>query len=207
MKWMIMLILSIMFIPFVFGQAVPVDVDASTLQIVVQEHKNTRKFFSDELTRQRTEFFNTMEQQAKEYENKADSIVTDAVWKLSLLWAGIVFFVFGMSNFLGRKLDKRKWNKMLDSAKAEIMTDVNQQKAKIDAVHQQREEKIVKATQTLTQKESALESQGDIIKHKRESLNKARPQLIAMQTKIAEQQKELRKVMGDLQLFENHGEK
>lgn len=178
----------------VIAQAVPQDTDSATIQIINQEHKNTRKFFSDELTRQRNDFYKEFQDRATYYETEANSIVKDAVWKLGLMWGGVVFLIFGMSNFLGRRLEKRKWTKMLDSAKTEILAEVNKEKQVIDQQHKAKEQQIVQATKQVNQRNADLNT-------KSEQLAKARPQLIAMQQKIAQQQKELKDVMGNLDMF------
>jgi multidrug efflux pump subunit AcrB len=182
-------------LPIAYSQNVPAD-DSGLTQTMIQEHKNTRKFVSDEITRQRTQFNKDFEDRAEYYKNEADSLINQAVWKLGLMWGGIVLLVFGMSNFLNRRLEKRKWNKMLESAKAEIMAEVNQKKEKIDAQHKERENQLVQGHQAIVQKNAQLNQ-------KAEQIKKARPQLQAMQKKMAQQQEELKKVMNNLQLFED----
>jgi len=112
----------------VFAQTVPQDTDMQVIQAISKEHKDTRKFVSDELTRQREELFKEVEKQAIYYENEIQSFLREAVFKLGLLWGGIVMFVVGVTHYLSRKLDKRKWNKMLDSAKEELRAEMMQRK-------------------------------------------------------------------------------
>lgn len=188
---MVFLILSISGI----AQSVPEDVDSTTIQVINQEHKNTRKFLSDELTRQRNEFFKQFEERADYYESRADDMVNDAVWKLGLMWGGVVFLIFGLSSFLNRRLEKRKWNKMLESAKAEIMADVNQKSM-------QKEEQVTKAQQEVSKQKSELDKKEQNIKQKMDYLQKTRPQLVEMQKRIAMQQKALQDVMSKTDLFE-----
>jgi len=181
MRWKLMLIISLLVLPtIVLAQAVPQDTDTSREQLIVQEHKNTRKFVSDEITRQRNDFFKTMEKEGAEYEKKANSIVSDAVWKLGLMWAGISFFVFGVAGFIGRRLDKRKWNKMLDSAKEQLKAEATQQKTQID----QQKAQVVQQQKTVQDQASALA--------------KAKPQLVAMHQKMQQDQKKLQEVMKEL---------
>lgn len=179
MRWIIMLIISLLVLPTVLAQ-VPQDTDTSREQLIVQEHKNTRKFVSDEITRQRNDFFKTMESEANNYEDKANDIVSDAVWKLGLMWAGITFFVVGVLGFIGRRLDKRKWNKMLDSAKEQLKTEATQQKTQID----QQKQQVAKEQKTVQDQATALAQ--------------ARPKLLAMHQKMAQDRAELEKVMNEL---------
>ena len=183
---MLILIMSMVLIPIVLGQAVPEDVDTGTAQVIAQEHKNTRKFVSDEITRQRNDFFNEMEAQGKEYENKAEDLVSNAVWKLGLMWAGVVVFIFGVGNFLGRKLDKRKWNKMLESAKAEIIAEVNKKKAVVETELKQKSNQILAREMDVSMKEQYID--------------KAKPQLHEMQRRLKAQQEELNQVIHKINL-------
>jgi len=48
----------------VLAQEVPDDKSIRTEQMISQEHKNTRKFFSDEMTRQRQEYFKMIDDRA-----------------------------------------------------------------------------------------------------------------------------------------------
>lgn len=193
----VMLILSLLIFPLVLSQNIPKDNSASE-QLIAQEHKNTRKFVSDELTRQRNEFYKGFEDRAEWYKREADDMINNAVWKLGLMWSGVVLLFFGISNFLNRRLEKRKWNKMLETARSEIKTDViaelQQEKTKIDTEHKQTEQTLIDEQIKLNERKRQIDTKAD-------ALAKARPQLQAIQARIKQQQAELNTVMGKLDLF------
>ena len=193
-----MLIIGLIILPVILAQNIPKEGTASE-QLISQEHKNTRKFVSDELTRQRNEFYKGFEDRAEWYKREADDMINNAVWKLGLMWGGVVLLFFGISNFLNRRLEKRKWNKMLESARAEIKTDVmaelSREKDKIDAQHKQTEQTLIDEQIKINQRKRQVDT-------KEQALAKAKPQLHAMQKRIADQQQELNKVMRELQLFQ-----
>lgn len=119
MKLIIWLLL-VLIIPAVIAQVVPKDIDTTVVQKIDQEHKNTRKFFSDEMTRQRQEYFKSIDDRANYYETTANHLLTTAVLKLGLLWAGIVIFVVGITQFTRLRLEKNRFEKMLKTIRHEI---------------------------------------------------------------------------------------
>jgi hypothetical protein len=115
------------FLPFVVGQAVPsapADVDAVLMQKITQEHQNTRKFFSDELTRQRTEFYTQFDDRATFYEKEFFNTINTAVLKLSLIWGAIVFFVIGLNSLMRITLEKKRWRRVKETIKDELKAEM-----------------------------------------------------------------------------------
>lgn len=176
-----MLIILVMLCPVVLGQAVPKDTDSATLQTIQQEHKNTRKFVSDELTRQRNEFYTEMESRSKYYENRAENLINTAVWKLSLLWGGVVLIVFGLSSFLNRKLEQRKWSKMLDSVKHQIISEVNAKKTEAES--------------EIAHKAQAVAQQHQQARQQYRQTQDARTELVELQKKIEAQTAQVRQMI------------
>jgi len=122
---------------------VPKEIDTTTLQKITQEHKNTRKFFSDELTRQRQEFFKQMDDRANYYENTVNHLLSSAILQLGLIWAGIVLFITGITQFLRLKLERNKFDKMLKTIRYEIINTrqvVQQQKPAENIINTHRQE-------------------------------------------------------------------
>lgn len=111
MKLKLILVLIIILIPFGFCQ-VPEDVDTKIVQKIDQEHKNTRKFLSDELTRQRTEMFKQLDDRANYYEDTVNDILTKTLWSLGLLWASVTLFVVGITSFLKVRLERRRYDRL-----------------------------------------------------------------------------------------------
>jgi len=193
-----MLILCIMFVLSIYispvlAQGVPDDTDQAVIQYIQQEHKTTRKFTSDEIARQRTQFNEDFEDRAEYYKNEADDLITQAVWKLGLIWGGIVFLIFGLSNFLSRRLERRKWTKMLDSAKAEVLQAVKEEDKKVKVAQDLKKTELDHKEQELIRKESMMSAQS-------KRLEEAKPALIKMHQRLKKQQEQMKKIMGDMDL-------
>jgi len=105
--------------PLLYGLDVARD-DQRIVSEINQEHRNTRSFISDELTRQKNDFFTQMDDRANYYEREADSIMTKAVWKFGIVWMGVTFLALGFNNFLSRKLEQKRYKLLKDSLIADI---------------------------------------------------------------------------------------
>jgi hypothetical protein len=125
--WFMVLVLLCL-LPVVIAQGVPPpapsDVDAVLMQKITQEHQNTRKFVSDELTRQREEFYKQFDDRAVFYEKEFFNTINTAVLKLSLLWAAVVFFVFGLNNLMRITLEKKRWRRVKETIKDELKAEM-----------------------------------------------------------------------------------
>ncbi len=106
----------------VYGQT-PAPEDIATLNKIAQEHQNTRKFMSDELSRQRNEFFKEVDDRANYYEKTVESILTTTVFKLALLWGGIMFFFVSFNNFIRNRLEKKRYKRLKENIIEEINRD------------------------------------------------------------------------------------
>ena len=103
-----MIILTIILFSNVVLAQVPEDIDTTTLNKINTEHANTRKFFSQELVRQREVFFKEIEDRAIFYENEARDLKRNMFWQLGLMWAGVVLFVFSINSFLAIKMERMR---------------------------------------------------------------------------------------------------
>jgi len=117
-------IISLLILSLVSGQTAPDPNQVATLNKINQEHSNTRKFFSDELTRQRQEFFKMMDDRFIYYEDTYRDIMATTTWKLTLLWAGVVLFITSFNNILRNILEKKRFKKLKESLKGEILRDM-----------------------------------------------------------------------------------
>jgi len=153
----------------VLAQEVPDDKSIRTEQMISQEHKNTRKFFSDEMTRQRQEYFKMIDDRAEYYEDTANDILTTAVWKLGLLWGGIVFITVGLFNTLRVKLEQRRYKKLKQTLKQEVTNDIFKEQMK----------------------------SADAVQKQKEDIAKTKPELVALQTRLAQEQAKLKDLMGN----------
>lgn len=124
MKTITIMIISLMLILPIFGssqQTQPASPeDLATLNKIQLEHSNTRKFMSDEITRTKNTFFTDFDDRATYYEETFFSALNTAVWKLSLLFGGIIFFAMSINHILSIKLEKNKYKKLKKALKDEI---------------------------------------------------------------------------------------
>lgn len=121
MRKLILIIIFFLICSFaVIGQTADPE-DLQTLNKVGQEHQNTRKYFSNELTRQRTEFFKMFDDRANYYEETFDDMITKTVIKLALLWGGIMLFFTSFNNFLRNRIEKRRYKKLKQDVVNEVV--------------------------------------------------------------------------------------
>jgi len=126
MKAVKILILLIIICSFsVISLEVPDESDTRIISQVAQEHQNTRKFLSDELVRQRNEFFKEVDSRADYYERTVESMLTTTVFKLALLWGGIMFFFVSFNNFIRNRLEKKRYKRLKENIIEEIVRDPN----------------------------------------------------------------------------------
>ena len=122
MKKLIVIVILLFSMVFVNGAEEPRDLQ--TLNKIQQEHQNTRKFFSDELTRQQNAFFKKMDDRANYYEETAEKMVTTTVWKLALLWGGVMILFVSFSAYLKTRLERRKYDKLKANIKEELTKEM-----------------------------------------------------------------------------------
>jgi hypothetical protein len=181
MRLKIMLLLIVLS-TFSYAQ-VPQDVDTGTVQKIDQEHKATRKFVSDELTRQRTEFFKQIDERATYYENTVERLLSRTILYLGLLWAGIVILVVGISNYTRLRLERHRFDKMMRAIREQIAV------APTPVADTQREsyaDHNVKLT-----RERLISKQSWAEKYKQKKLEKERQKLMKEKQKILDRESKL----------------
>jgi hypothetical protein len=119
-------IAALFIIPIAIAQSAPppADVDTAMFQKIDLEHKNTRQFFSDELSRQRLEFYNQFDERARYYETEFYDALNTAVYKLSLIWGAMVFVIVGLSNMLRISLESRRYKRLKETVKDELRVEM-----------------------------------------------------------------------------------
>jgi len=95
--------------------------DLQTLNKIAQEHQNTRKYFSDEFTRQKTQMFKDFDDRANYYEKTFDDMITNTIFKLALLWGGIMLFFTSFNNFLRNRIEKKRYKKLKENVIEEVL--------------------------------------------------------------------------------------
>lgn len=125
MKKISLTILLILFIPLVLGQTTQEEPsDVNTLNKIRQEHANTRKFVSDELTRHEQSFFEQFDDRANYYEETFISTTRNAVWKLGLLWISIMLIHSGMVSFLRLRFDKKHHKRLQQMVREAVKSEL-----------------------------------------------------------------------------------
>lgn len=143
------LLLIMLFVCSMFGiaQTSPTNPeDIATLNKIGQEAQNTRKYFSDEMTRQRTQIFKDFDDRAVYYENEFNNVITTAVLKLGLLWAGILIFFTSFNNYLRNRLEKKRYKKLKQNVKEEIVRELGLNPNMVSEMKQQ-EKQIIKSNE------------------------------------------------------------
>lgn len=76
------------------------------------EHKNTKKYVSDEMTRQREQFYKDIDDRGSYYEKEANSMLVTIFWKLGLIVGGMMLFTSGMSHIMRLKTERVRFKKL-----------------------------------------------------------------------------------------------
>ena len=95
------------------------------------EHKNTRKYFTDEMNRQRTQFYKEIDNRGIYYENEFKKMLMETYVRLGLVWGGVVLFVLSLSHILKLKLERNRYNNLRKSLISELRKDLNLQAIKV----------------------------------------------------------------------------
>jgi len=123
----VVLILVLLAVP-IMAQVVapPTDVDNAVLQKIDQDGKVTRKYFSDELTRQNDAFLKEVDKRTAYYEKEFFDTLNNLIFKLSMFWGAVIFFVFGLSNMLRMTLESKRFKRMKQTLKDELKEELSQ---------------------------------------------------------------------------------
>lgn len=108
---------------FVVSAPVPDDVSTVTLQKIDAEHKVTRQFMANELTKRETEFLKEFTGRADYYEDSYEDIMKKSVWKLGILWSGILLFFISFNKMIDLKTEEKKYQVLKDAIKKDLMDE------------------------------------------------------------------------------------
>jgi len=86
-----------------------------------------------------------------------------------LLWGGIVFITVGLFNTLRVKLEQRRYKKLKQTLKQEVTNDIFKEQMK----------------------------SADAVQKQKEDIAKTKPELVALQTRLAQEQAKLKDLMGN----------
>lgn len=127
-KILILLVVSVLCMLSVFAQPVENVHETLTKNEIYSkidlEHKGTRKYFSDELTRQRELLFSEADDRATYYEKEGKNMLNTTYWKLGFAWGGVVFFIVGFMQVLRLKTERTRFNKLQKYLGEAIISDI-----------------------------------------------------------------------------------
>jgi len=170
----------------VLGQAVPPDVDTSTINKITSEHANTRKFVSQELVRQREVFFKEIEDRAIYYEDEARALKKRMFWQLGLSWAGVVLTVVGIYAFLSIKLEKVR----TDLLSRRVGEEIARQITRMQPVTETQPQPQPEVANTQTEKKPTILVSAETLRAKQQE---TKPQKKSWSEKRADKKAEKRK--------------
>jgi len=131
MKRLIYVLMLIMIIGFVYAQPIESVHEELTKNEMFSkidlEHKNTRKYVSDELTRQREQFYKEIDSRATYYEREGKSMLSTTYWKLGLIIGGMIFFTVGLNQMLKLKIERTRFSKLQKHLSEAIIDDIKKE--------------------------------------------------------------------------------
>jgi len=91
---------------------------------VDEEHRNTRKYFTDELSRQRDNFYKEIDDRGLYYENEFKKMLMETYFKLGMIFAGVVIVSVAISHIFKLKTERARFNNLkkclVDELKLEL---------------------------------------------------------------------------------------
>jgi len=114
------------------------------------EHKTTRQFVSNELSKKEEMFLNEFTKRADYYEESYENILRTAVWKLGLLWAGILFFFVSINKVITTKTEEKKYNVLKEALKNDIVRELKFENFKLPEAEIEQAKKLVETKMSST---------------------------------------------------------
>lgn len=118
-----MLLIFVLSATTICAVELPNEPDTVIINKVDQEHKNTRQFVSNELTKKQMEFLNEFTTRADYYEGTYFALLRQAVWKLGLLWAGLMFFFVSFNKIITLRIEEKKYQVLKESLKIDLINE------------------------------------------------------------------------------------
>jgi len=119
-KLIIMLLIFVLSTAFVYSVVIPDESNTVIINKIDQEHKNTRQFTANELSKRQAEFINDFTTRADYYEETYHSLMRRAVWQLGLLWTGIMFFFISINKMISTRTEEKKYQVLKEAIKKDI---------------------------------------------------------------------------------------
>lgn len=121
------------------------------------EHKNTRKYISEEISRQREQLFKEADDRGAYYEREFNKMLVTFYWKFGLITMGLLFFVVGINNLLKLRIESRRFKllkeHLAESIKKDIRKDFNLKEENKEVAY----EKKVDTTQVMQKVDEMVE--------------------------------------------------
>jgi len=123
------------------------------------EHKNTRKYVSDELTRQRTEFLKEIDDRGSYYEKEVNTMFATFYWKVALVGGGVMLVIISIIAVLILKIERKRYKLFKEHLSESILKELRENFNLDDPVRKvaystkiDKENIMQKADQMLTEK-------------------------------------------------------
>jgi len=125
MKRIILILVFIIVVSsFGSGLEIPDEPDSVVINKVDQEHKNTRQFITNEISRRESSFLKQLTDRGDYYESSLNDIIRTAIIKLGLIWMGVVFFVTSLNKLISNRTEKKKYAVLKESLKKDIKLEL-----------------------------------------------------------------------------------
>lgn len=122
------LINIIVFILIIFSfNVVAVEIPNEPSNLVINkidsEHKNTRLYIQNELTKREKSFMDDFTKRADYYEGSLQDIINKFVFKAGLVLGGIIIFITSLNRLLQNRVEAKKYNVFKKSLKNDIKNE------------------------------------------------------------------------------------
>lgn len=91
---------------------------------VDEEHRNTRKYFTDELSRQVNSFYTEIDDRGLYYENEFKKMLLETYFKLGMIFAGVVVVSVAISHIFKLKTERVRFNNLKKSLVDELKLEL-----------------------------------------------------------------------------------
>ena len=98
-----------------------------TFSKIDEEHRNTRKYFSDEMTRQVNEFYEAIDDRGLYYENEFNKMLMTTYLKLAMIIAGAILFSVAIGHVFRLKTERVRFNKLKKHLSEEIILELRKE--------------------------------------------------------------------------------
>ncbi len=119
----IMIIIINGFIVFGANPNLPDEPSNTLINKIDSDHKNTRLYMKNQLIEREKSFTTEFTKRADYYENALDDMIKLFIFRVSLVFGGIIVFVSAVNHLIKNKLEKKRYAILLESIKTDVKND------------------------------------------------------------------------------------